>query len=137
MGAWGFRNFQNDCAGDWVVNFQANPNWAFVEKTILQRNSNGTIPNEAEALAAIEVIAVVKGNPPKDYSEVDFNLKKVLDNLPPLIKEELIYSAIETARTILNNSTLKVLIQEVDAYQEWSEIIEDLVKRVEKTEGSI
>lgn len=88
MGAWGFRNFENDDAGDWVVYFMRNPNWDFIKGPIVEIMGSDNMKEEV-TLAAIESIAIYKGNPPIDYFEVDFNLGPAISNLPPIGKDEL------------------------------------------------
>lgn len=130
MGTWGFRNFQNDDAGDWVVKLTFNPNWTFIEDTILQRHEDQIFRSEAEILAAIEVIAIKKGKPPLDYHEVDFNLEEVVQKLPALQNEDLTQLSIQAAKEILANSEMRELIDDPVGYEEWSEIVLDLISRV-------
>lgn len=132
MGAWGFRNFENDNAGDWVVELMSSPNWDFIEKTILEYRNNNYNDFEEEILAATEVVAIARNNPPPDYNEIDFNLEPVLKKLPKLSDNKLILLSIEAIEGIMKKSNLKERIEDVDALEEWNEILFDLIERIKK-----
>ncbi len=132
MGAWGFRNFENDNAGDWVVELMSSPNWDFIEKTILKYRNNNFNDFEEEILAATEVVAITRNNPPPDYNEVDFNLEPVIKKLPKLSDNKLILLSIEAIEGIMKKSNLKERIEDVDALEEWNEILLDLIERIKK-----
>ncbi|MDW7693996.1 DUF4259 domain-containing protein [Flammeovirgaceae bacterium SG7u.111] len=99
MGAWGNGNFQNDHAGDWLVDLMQSSNkLETIKETI---NSSLTVKSVLDedkiykALAAIEVVAISLNNPPADFQELPKKFKKgiskikVPDSFVPFTKKSL------------------------------------------------
>ncbi len=139
MGAWGFKNFENDAAADFVWDvFESESGVLKVINKITEYAANPTEEDAEETLAAIEFIAAAKGNPSDDITEEarQFVSDKLLHFkqylVPGFHREgldvcELSVTAIESIR---NSSELKELWQESDDYDKWLETLDDLSRRV-------
>lgn len=82
MGTWAAGSFGNDSAGDWVIDLNENPTFAFIRETIEAsiEDPQDSMVNE-NAIAAAEVLCILGGTVPKDYGEVDHNLAPAIAKL--------------------------------------------------------
>lgn len=131
MGAWGLGIFENDDALDWVANLR-NANDTEVLKNIFhERIANRNEPNlfrESALLAASEIIAHAKGRGDEDLpDEAQEFLKRVE------IKEvtALTAEAARATESILKQSELKELWEESSAGDEWTQMVGELLMRLQ------
>ena len=73
MGTWGVGSFENDQAGDWVLDLEESTGFEFLEQTLRKVTSLGDEYLEAadseSAIAAAETLACLRGNPGENLSE--------------------------------------------------------------------
>lgn len=133
MGAWGKLNFENDNALDFV--------WDVEEKGIEQiiaaierinsREEDNFLDSDLceEALAAIEYIAAAKGHKAEDFPEdAEEWLKAHKASL--LTVRGIIAKSQQAIDRIKHNSELKELWEEVDDYEAWIKVLDDLNTRI-------
>lgn len=122
MGTWSFESFGNDAAGDWLVSLRETPTFEFLQHTLQGYNKGESWDPYPllEAIAAAEVVCILKGNGPADYKKdthgSNHNLNPVLDILRPrLLPPILVDLAKETV----------IAIEASDAFVEFSESDEE------------
>ena len=131
MGAWGIGNFENDTALDWISELIYNTRSDFIEESIekvLIKEKYLDYDDCCSALAASEIIASLRGNPPNELPEEaeDWIRKKTIQ-----ISEELTKKAIEAVNRIKEDSELKDLIEEdTEDIDLWLNTINDLISRL-------
>ena len=94
-----------------------------------QQNEQLEAPEEQIALAAIEIIAALKGKPSDDLPE---ELKEWIKNNRDTKIDESMTSQSQNAiaRILDNNSEIKELWEESDEYDKWVESVKDLERRI-------
>ncbi len=134
MGAWGIGNFDNDTAADWALNLENCNDLSFVEETLQQVLGGEEDFLDAdlacEALAAIEVVARLRGNwgERSAYSQpVDTWVEEHKLVVPPLLIDKSI-KAID--RILAESSELNELWKETEEYEAWKGQLISLKKRV-------
>jgi len=135
MGTWSTGSFGNDTAGDWIIDLAENPTLDFINETL----QNGLkilddSDTNMQAVAAAEVICILKGHGPNGYEKdadgVNHNLDPVMEKLSTEhVPEALITLAIETINLIGSESELKELW---DGDSEWDAEIADLKERLQR-----
>jgi len=134
MGAWSADSYGNDTACDWAYGLDGMSDLDYVRQTIQ------TILNTApgaylegdqaeEAIAAIEVIARLKGNygVSDAYTEEIDNWVKDHPQQPPA---DLVAAAVQALDRILTApSELMELWEESDGFEAWRESVLDLKQR--------
>ena len=135
MGAWNISNFDNDTAGDWLYEFEENPSIVFLEKTIDSVFKEEYIDSDIalEALAAIEVITLIKGDSKEKREELEALENINFEVLGNEINATLYNKSIKCCNLILNeeNSELYDLWEESDSLDDWKDVILDLKQRIE------
>ena len=134
MGAWGHGSFENDNACDWAYSLEESKDLSLVEAAMEKVLASGPeyleAPDSEEALAAVEVLARLKGNfGVRDaYTEgVDAWVAK--NKLP--VSPELTNKALATIERILSEpSEIVELWQESDEFDDWKRSVEDLKRRI-------
>lgn len=125
MGTFGISNFANDSALDWLASFNSRRSIAKLEKQLthfLQTNAD-----EAEALAAAELIAAISGYPADDL-EVD--LETWCDKQRKRLTPELRTLAHTAVTKIVTDSELRTLWLETDDFARWEALQRDLRTRL-------
>lgn len=96
MGAWGFRPFENDYAGDWLGEFLEQPGKRILAKTfrdvLKQPAEDRELPEESAAVAAAEIVACLAGRRGK---ELDDDLTEWLDQTSALADKPLVKLAMD------------------------------------------
>ena len=134
MGTWSAEPFGNDDAADWAYELEDAEDLTPIEEAIDAALSVGDEYLEASeasvALAAIEVLARLGGNPGEQNSYTEAADKWVARlQLKPTV--ELVDKAqAAIARILGENSELLELWQESDEYDTWQASVEDLRVRV-------
>jgi hypothetical protein len=133
MGAWAFDSFGNDTACDWSYSFEEASDLSLVHETIQKVIDAGTeyleAPDAEEAIAAVEVIARLKGNfgERNSYTETTDNWVKEHPQPPP---QDLVDWASRALDRILQPpSELLELWQESEDFESWKKSVLDLKKR--------
>jgi hypothetical protein len=140
MGAWGFNNFENDAAADFVWDVKESASGVIkIIHTITESATKPLIEEEAEeTLAAIEYIAAAKGNPSEDLTEeakefVADNLLHFKQYLVPGFKDEdfdVVDISLKAISRIRDSSELTEQWKESDDYENWLSVLRDLERRV-------
>jgi len=136
MGAWSTDSFGNDTACDWAYGLQDVAELSLVRETIQKViNSGGgylEAPDSEEAIAAVEVIARLKGNFGKRNSYTETADNWVIAH-PQEPLAELVAQSIQAIERIMTPpSELLELWQEGADFEIWKYSILDLKNRVNK-----
>ena len=134
MGTWALDAFGNDYAMDWAQDLHEYKTLELVETTldnvIDSTEAELEAPFAAEALAALEVIARLQGNPGEPdpaTAEVDEWVaackKKVT---PPLLDK----ARLAFERILAESSELRQLWQDSEHFADWQADVADLRQRV-------
>jgi hypothetical protein len=134
MGAWDHSNFGNDTAHDFVyeVTEQGMEKIIHAIKTAAECPGDEYLESDEanEALAAIEFIAAAKGNMAEDFPE---NAEDWLagKNVDALISADIISESDKAlARIKSDNSELKDLWQDSEHYNDWINVVDNLLSRI-------
>jgi hypothetical protein len=141
MAAWGYRNFENDAAADYVWDVKESTNG--VEKVIHTITGfSDTAPTEEkseEVLAAIEYLAAAKGNPADDLTPeatafVSENLLQFKQYLVPGFSDpdmDIVALSLQAIKQVRENSDLcEIWKQDVDDIEPWNAVLDDLGRRI-------
>jgi hypothetical protein len=134
MGAWATTPFGNDSACDWAWGLSECDDLSLIEDTLDNVLEIGSeyleAPDAEEAIAAIEILARLKGNwgERNTYTEeADAWVEKV--NLKP--NQALVEKSRQVIERILaSDSELPELWKESDDFAAWKSSIDDLKARV-------
>lgn len=130
MGAWDTGSFENDDALDWVVRLNKAPDTSVLHEafaSILHANGHLEAPRCYYALAAAEVVAVLRGRPlPKLPHEVPTFVARVAASPSP----ELLEMAAKAVERVKTKSELRDLWDESVDAKHWLAEIGDLQKRL-------
>ena len=132
MGTWGYRNFENDTAADWLSDWQEDPDLEKIGDTLDELLSNTSNPGSDlchEALAAAELVAAMKGKPAKDLNNTAREQVEELATTPVFI-EELRQKSLIVIEIVKVDSDLQEAWGEVEELEEWHAILRDLKKRL-------
>ena len=136
MGAWSKDSFGNDTACDWAYALKKTSGLNLVRETIQKVVDAGEVyleaPDAEEAIAAVEVIARLKGNfgERNAYTETTDNWVKAHPQQPP---QDLVALAAQALDRILSPpSELLELWQEGDDFEAWKSSVLDLKSRANK-----
>lgn len=130
MGVWGYGNFENDDAMDWVADLEGYSDDGMIIDTL------NTIIDQADdypeasdcsgAVAAAESVAALLGEPHEDCpDEID---AWVEGRVQP--SATLIAKARQAVEVIMSNSELKDTWQESEDFEAWQSSLEDLLTRL-------
>ena len=134
MGTWSVDAFGNDDAADWAHELEdaedLSPIHEAIEAVLAVGDEYLEGPQAAIALAAIEVLARLGGNPGEKSAYTDTVDKWILSTeLKPTV-ELLDKAQAAIVRILAEDSELKELWEESDEYDSWSASIDDLRTRV-------
>jgi hypothetical protein len=133
MGAWSVDSFGNDTACDWAYGLEEVSDLSLVRETIQKVVDSGNEPLDAsdaeEAIAAVEVLARLKGNfgERSSYTEATDNWVRAHPQQPPMILINLASQALD--RILKPPSELLDLWQEGEDFAAWKNSVLDLKKR--------
>ncbi len=133
MGAWSKDSFGNDTACDWAYGLEEANDLGFVRETIQKVMDAGKeyleAPDAEEAIAAVEVIARLKGNfgERNSYTETTDKWVKAHPQQPPSDLVALASKALD--RILRPPSELLELWQESDKFEGWKSSVLDLRRR--------
>jgi len=118
MGTWSFESFGNDAAGDWIMDLAETPTFSFLQATLQRYDSDGMPPiyPMLEAIAAAEVICILKGDGPDDDEEDRHGSNHNLDPTIKILRQQplppgLVALAIEVV----------IAIEKSEVFREYSE----------------
>jgi len=130
MGAWGYGNFDNDEAADWVWELEdagsLEPVISALE-TIENSRSEPEAFESSVALAAAEVVAAIFGRPSADFPE---SLVEIAQSLSASAPENLRARARAVALRIKAESELRDLWVEPGGLAAWEQVLDDLLNRL-------
>lgn len=134
MGAWGHLPFDNDTAGDWIVELDDTNDLTLVERALKGVEVVGfeylEVDAASEALAGCEVLARLRGKPGfqnESTETVDAWVKANAQAPSP----ELLKRASKVIDRILGDSSeLRELWEEGDLGATWRKGVEDLKSRL-------
>ena len=132
MGAWGTGSFENDGAGDWVVEFSDDPGMDEVIdalSTVAEADEDEYLetPECGAAITAAEVVAALNKQPHAELPEDISDWVKVQTALPD---EELVALALSAIERVKANSEMQELWEESEHYEQWQAAIGDLERRL-------
>ena len=130
MGTWAVDSFGNDSAGDWIIDLKENPTYEFIRETLEAciDYPNDSMSNE-NAIAAAEVLCILKGIIPSNYHGVEHNLTPAIDALKELQQpNDLKFLALQAVDQIEKDSELKELWE---GDEEWISELKSLRKRLQ------
>ena len=133
MGAWSKESFGNDTACDWAYGLEKTSDLSLVRETIQRALDAGDEYLEADAasevIAAVEVIARLKGNfgVRDSYSKSTDTWVAAHPQQPP---QDLVTLAIQALdRILVQPSELLELWEESDEFEAWKSSVLDLKNR--------
>jgi hypothetical protein len=138
MGAWGVGVFENDDASDWVYELEQSSDLSVVQQALAEVAARGGSADDdgpdasdsAAALAAAEVVAMLRGRPGDGVPD---DVGKWVAALGEPASGELVELARAAVRQVLAASELKDLYDEagVESSEEWEACVDDLLTRLE------
>lgn len=133
MGAWGYRNFENDSALDWVYLLQKHDDHGFIIDALKLINSQNNAalvePAPTNAIAAAEVIAAILGRPSEDCPA---SVKTWIEDKSPM-PLPIVAQAIQAIQTIQLDSSLKRLWRYQEDLEAWERVLRNLLSRLNNT----
>ena len=133
MGAWSKDSFGNDTACDWSYGLEKVTDLSLVRQTIQKVVDSGKeyleAPDAEEGIAAVEVIARLKGNfgERNSYTETTDNWVKAHPQQPP--SDLVILGSQALDRILQQPSELLELWQESPEFEEWKTSVLNLKRR--------
>lgn len=129
MGSWGYRNFENDDALDFLAEAETDDRAVVMalEKVLHARSSDYVdATDSARALAGVELLAAKQGRGSVDFPKSGRVVIQMLpDPTPALIQKALaVISRIDT------NSELRELMDDGGSGESFSRVLDDLRQRV-------
>jgi len=138
MGAWGYGNFENDDALDWVFELEQTKDLSVIVNALNEIISgigdHLDATDCANALAAAETVAALAGRPgPELPEEIAHWVGERHAESPqdrPLVDETVTRQAQHTINAVLSESELKELWEETDDFECWKATVTDLLERI-------
>ncbi len=130
MGAWGIGHFDNDAAGDWMLELEDARSLAPVVDAFDEVDASldyldadiGSI-----ALAAAETVAAVIGKPADDLPE---SVAEIAASLKGAADSALVSRARASIEKVGAQSELRELWEETDSFDEWQSLVANLIERL-------
>ena len=132
MGTWGFGNFENDAAADWLYDFGEN-DFRLIDRTLagvaaMLEVDELDAEEAQEVLVAAECVAAAAGLPPDDPPQ---ELAEWLaENSPMRVKLEYVEMARQAVARVLTKSELRDLWLESDEFGAWETAVTNLQSRL-------
>lgn len=137
MSVWDIGPFDNDLALDWVQDLQESNDLYYIEDTLNNVLDEGDsvipMPFACEALAAIEVLARLQGQPGQPGDEADDDVDAWVDTVRKKFKRraDLVEKSLKALDVIVSEqSELANEWAQTDAHVAWRGMIEQLRTRV-------
>ena len=133
MGAWGYQNFENDSAIDFVSDFKESPTTDLIKEALSLAIEAGTEEEYIEAdeasaaLTAAEIVAVVLGQAAPDAPE---ELSALVQKAGITADDKLVKIARKAVKQVLKESELQELWAEGGEPNEWQQVQAGLLKRL-------
>jgi hypothetical protein len=131
MGSWGYGNFENDDAQDWLAGFVHGDNLKPVQEIFsnVKRLEDQYLEFSKcwKALAAAEVVAALRGYPLKDIPK---RLATWLETHPLQVSENIVQEAMIVVVRILRDSELRDDNEDMQVPMEWYRVMGDLMSRL-------
>ena len=133
MGAWGYQNFENDSAMDFVGDFKESPTIDVIKEALSLVIEAGTEEEYIEAdeasaaLIAAEIVAVVLGQAAPDAPE---ELSALVQKAGLTADDKLLEIARKAVMQVLKESELRELWAEGGEANEWQQVQAGLLKRL-------
>lgn len=133
MGAWGYQNFENDSAMDFVGDFRESPTIDLIKEALSLVIEAGTEEEYIEAdeasaaLTAAEIVAVVLGQAAPDAPE---ELSALVQKAGLTADDKLLEIARKAVMQVLKESELRELWAEGGEANEWQQVQAGLLKRL-------
>jgi len=118
MGAWGYKNFENDTALDWISEFSESPDISNIEAYILEQEEFLDSDESSIGLACAEFILSQLKSDYQDNIPSGYDLENIKLN----ISKEIVKKAVASIEKILyfdEHSELRELWEESDDYDNW------------------
>ncbi len=130
MGVWGPGTFENDDALDWVNELERSEDLSVIVATfnlVVDSSANYVEAfDSSTALAAAEVVAALAGSPRSSLPDQVIQWLHVHQS----VDMDIVSKARQAINTILHNSELKELWEEVGQFEEWEAEVTDLLCRL-------
>ncbi len=138
MGAWGTGSFDNDDAGDWVVELEAaedfGPISSAFEAVLEVGDDYLELPEAGAGIAAAEVVAALLGKPSLEIRILDGLMEWITGKPPP--PERLVKQARGVVKRVLKDSELKQCWEEATDAVAWQQGVEDLLRRLDTKQAA-
>lgn len=130
MGAWGYGNFDNDGAMDWIEDFVDDPKPKGVDKVfkkVMDAAKFISLDDSEQALAAAELVAGLNQHPSPDLPD---SARMFIERYNILATPELKSMATKVVERIRDKSEVKELWTESGDLDPWLEVVDDLLERL-------
>jgi hypothetical protein len=130
MATWGYGNFDNDSALDWLMDFAEEPALSKINSAlniVADNDGYADALDCEEALAAAEVIALLLKSGASDFPEEEITTIK---NCGIVVDSKLKSEALEAIKKIILNSELKDIWEETDEVNHWLKVVSGLESRL-------
>lgn len=133
MGAWGTGSFDNDDAGDWVVEMEAAEDFDPISSAFAAVLEVGDdyleLPEAGAGIAAAEVVAALLGKPSSEILLLDGVMAWISGKPHP--PDRIVKQARRVVKRVLKDSELKEIWQESADAAAWQQGVEDLLRRLD------
>ena len=132
MGAWGYGNFDNDDASDWVWELEESSDDTVLKRAFEAVSTGEYVeaPDCAVALAAAEVVAALREHPVEKLPE---GVVAWVSARNATASDELLAVARRAVETILAESEMRELWEETEDFAEWQKLLQGLLVRLGAT----
>jgi hypothetical protein len=131
MGAWDIGPFDNDDASDWLYDLEKSADGSLISSTLQVVADIGDdyleAPDCANALAAAEIVAALRGRPIDEFPE---EAEAWVDAHRGVEVSSLVAIALAVIQRIRTNSELKELWDDSDDAAKWYATLDDLASRL-------
>jgi hypothetical protein len=129
MGTWGIGPFENDTAADWAWALEEASDLAPIEAALDAVGSGSYLDADlaAEAIAAVEVLAALRGRPTTGLPD---EVRAWVAAHAQAVPDALLVDARRAVDAVAEHSELRELWEESDEYAAWRRGIEDLRARL-------
>ncbi len=134
MGTWGIGSFENDDAGDFMIDLLDSGDLSLVREVldnVLTSTEYVEAPDATLAIVAAEIVAAARGRPTVAAQQEE-GLADWLARIRPTIDDDLLRQARDAlARVLGENSELRELWEETDDMQAWRAAVTELATQLQ------
>src|SRR3569623_2693790 len=126
MGAWGSGAFDNDDAVDWLEELEESADTSVIADTldrVVSFEDYLEAPDANHGVAAAEVVAALRGQPPAEFDEMAEEWVKANRSLNV---SDLVQPALAALQCIRSSSELKELCDESREAKKWYAVLDDI-----------